>query len=51
VRLATVNGTSTNGTGSNGGGTIGSGTAGSGTNGKPRAAVAAQARRRAAKLI
>ena len=47
VRLATVNGTSTNGTGSNGSGTD----AGSGTNGKPRAAVAAQARRRAAKLI
>ena len=46
VRLATVNGTSTNGTGTNG-----SGTTGSGTNGKPRAAVAAQARRRAAKLI
>jgi len=51
VRLATVNGTSTNGTGSNGSGNIGSGTTGSGTNGKPRAAVAAQARRRAAKLI
>jgi len=46
VRLATVNGTSTNGTNTNG-----SGTTGSGTNGKPRAAVAAQARRRAAKLI